>query len=1008
MTAGTISDNYAGEDGGGVEISMGHTGTTSTYAEKEITVNFSDCEIINNHANGNGGGFNMSENPGQAVYLTINTGTTITGNTAEGNGGGVYLEYGTFTLNGGTIGGSSETEANSATGNGGGVYVTVGTANIAGGTITGNTAASGGGVYVNSGAANISGGIVSSNTAGQDGGGVYVGGGDVTMSGGYVQNNTAAANGGGIAVVGTSTALQTVTATSESGGITVSGNASTAGNGGGIYVNYGKFTLQEATIINNTANDPDTLNSLEHGNGGGVYVKNGALKMTDGSVSGNSCSRFGGGLYVYENDGTMTSSATIGDESVSFVFDGGQIQNNSAGQCGGGVAEYRSSMTIRGDGVSISGNTAVNGGGVYARWNSSTADEILTLSDGSISGNTAVALSEESIGLYQTIWSKSGLDGNGTNQTSLTFQSTDNVSSYNPDRGGNGGGVFAQNAKVLVSGADIENNTAARNGGGVYALHNEETITTITVSYEWTTTSNSSEVSGLNEWRKPQSLQNYSGDDKTQYYVRNNSGYGPDSSTTYSYYKRVETQSTEQSTDVLTLELTDGNILNNTAGAHGGGVSMYAFDCSVTDHSHTLATISGTNIRISYNTALNGGAFYVAGGKLTVEGGIIMGNAAKLPDGVTAESLYADGVTTAFDTDSNQGVGGGLYVYRTGELVLDVEAVEGKNLGVFSNTADFAANDVYCGPLSTSKISLPAVDNMDLTLYGHKIGTAIAWYEDFPDGDTLYSLNNTTVTDTSETAVANYRNYNSTVKRYIEPTNGETVSTNKVFAVSDDSETVNGYMCLTLGYELTRVNLTVLKEMTEGYTSNQVFEFTATITGAPSSNDDETFLIFTPENSQTGDVTLTETELAALERYTVTNEGSDGEAATLTFQLKANESVVLYGIPIDATVTIQEVDTKESADAAAATDVTQRYEVSYTGRQVELEANANQCTVQLAKTNGFVTCTNVTKSYQLPKTGGSGTQRYVWCGLALMVLAAGGTLGGKRRKRRARKGADAQ
>jgi LPXTG-motif cell wall-anchored protein len=70
--------------------------------------------------------------------------------------------------------------------------------------------------------------------------------------------------------------------------------------------------------------------------------------------------------------------------------------------------------------------------------------------------------------------------------------------------------------------------------------------------------------------------------------------------------------------------------------------------------------------------------------------------------------------------------------------------------------------------------------------------------------------------------------------------------------------------------------------------------------------------------------------------------------------------------------------------------------------------NKNTITVTTIASNCDVFCTNATKSYALPKTGGSGTQRYTWCGLTLMALAAGGTAYGNRRRRRARKGASAR
>jgi TolB-like protein len=116
MTGGTISNNTASGNGGGVFV--------SDYR----TFNFSGGQITGNTAS-NGGGVHVdNRSPGGTLNMT---GGIISGNTAINHrGGGVHVEGGTFTMRGGTITGNSAKEY------GGGVYAG-GTFTKTGGIITG-------------------------------------------------------------------------------------------------------------------------------------------------------------------------------------------------------------------------------------------------------------------------------------------------------------------------------------------------------------------------------------------------------------------------------------------------------------------------------------------------------------------------------------------------------------------------------------------------------------------------------------------------------------------------------------------------------------------------------------------------------------------------------------------------------------------------------------------------------------------------------------------------------
>lgn len=130
--------------------------------------------------------------------------------------------------------------------------------------------------------------------------------------------------------------------------------------GGGVAVSTsGKFIMYGGEISHNTSN----------GDSGGVAVVGSSFQMYGGSIINNNATNSGGGVCLW-ND--------------SFTLSGGTISGNTA-KDGGGVyfsANSNNTLTIS-DTVKIEGNTAANGGGVYIN------SYNLTVTDGSISGNTA-------------------------------------------------------------------------------------------------------------------------------------------------------------------------------------------------------------------------------------------------------------------------------------------------------------------------------------------------------------------------------------------------------------------------------------------------------------------------------------------------------------------------------------------------------------------------------------------------------------------------------------------
>lgn len=151
-----------------------------------------------------------------------------------------------------------------------------------------------------------------------------------------------------------------------------------AGGGGGVYVSGGTFIMNDGIITGNSAK-PNHTSTDDIGCGGGVYGKDATITINVGTITGNKATN-GGGLY--------TSSGKL-------TIDGATINGNTATNAGGGlflglpnpIYDARGYRIVGWDttaikNATISNNTAVLGGGVYAYG-------AFRMSDTTITGNTA-------------------------------------------------------------------------------------------------------------------------------------------------------------------------------------------------------------------------------------------------------------------------------------------------------------------------------------------------------------------------------------------------------------------------------------------------------------------------------------------------------------------------------------------------------------------------------------------------------------------------------------------
>ncbi len=289
------------------------------------------------------------------------------------------------------------------------------------------------------------------------GGGIYfmsgLSGSRLTLNTCILESNKAnnlsgSANGGGVYFQGETLALNT----SRFEGNLAIANSNTAYGGGlrafGIGTNA-KISVDGCTFFRNGSISPLL------GGGGGLYVQDAFLELAANqgvttiheNYGNSSAAGHGGGIFLINGSGSMTSDVTIKNNSATtsdsmgtgggirmqgttptiytFTMYGGSIQNNFAGQ-------YQSSGNAYGGGIFASGIT----GSPYD----------LKLQDGTISGNYA-----------------SGFSAPGC-----------------------GGGVYAEMADISISGVMVQNNTASKSGlgqgGGIYFESSGLTMTYGTVS----------------------------------------------------------------------------------------------------------------------------------------------------------------------------------------------------------------------------------------------------------------------------------------------------------------------------------------------------------------------------------------------------------------------------------------------------------------------------------------------------------------------------------------------
>lgn len=835
-----VYNNTAVNDGGGVYFKADYDSANPTEANiykvdsytKTITLNTG--LVYGNTAGRNGGGVYMEANA--ASEEKANTSLTISGakvfkNTASSNGGGIYLD-GTFAkcyVTGGVVGGSEDLK-NTATNNGGGIAIYGGSyMEMTGGVISYNAADVGGGIAVREASTMKSlldpvtktGGVVSYNTATQSGGGILVadaskmnveegtvsynesqyGGGigllsgsEMTLDGGHVLNNEASGYGGGINLSGASkitinsgdvmynnkagyeAGTITYNTGHRGGGIAVCEGSSAYIYGGNIDGNYstkgGGIMIRGNSYVEMNAADDGTVGHIGSNmglhSGGGIYLSSAASTSVDnvivinGGIIENNAATFGGGARIESNN--------------SFTLNGGKINSNVGTSNGGGL--YGNGATITIDKGEVNENRSQYGAGLFT--------ELCTvnINGGTINENIGAALSGSGFVYTENLTKESQGAGLFLRSTTATLEDgctiQDNVNKSTDEKAWGGGFMIDGDSTVTINGGSIHSNEA-RNGAGlyikditIYASANGDSAPVVTM-YGGSITDNIATINGggfalVGSYADfPAKFDVYGGTISGNTAENGAGGY-------------VSAQNTAGSAFV---NLYGGTIEANDASKAGGGVCAIQ-QADVNIEVYTDPTTNKTSIPVvNKNEASLGGGIYVdSGADLVINGGYVTYN----------NAVDSCSLTTANKQSSSlAGTGGGIYVADgNSDTVPSTFKLEGEEMAIYGNLADFAADDVFANAVNT-KLVIPTVYNMSLGGYGYPVG---GWFADYPINDTEYAEGVNTDGTQNITNGSNVYRYKTSPSAYRYEVRTYTNSDGVVELVANKA---NEYVCMTLG-----------------------------------------------------------------------------------------------------------------------------------------------------------------------------------------------------------------
>lgn len=717
--AGSLRQAVADANAGEI-ITFGPLVLTAVELDSEITIN-KNLTITGGNGTINIVPTTISGDESTRIFMITNNAEVIVNNViftdgmAAQSGGAISAMSGTtLTLNNCTVR-DSEAMGNDAAQGGGGIY-TMGTLNLNGCLITNNeasgTSGSGGGVLIGTGGNMVAGTgndalstptMISDNTASRAGGGIEGNSGantTITLNGVQLVNNETGSNpgnGAGLHVTGAGN--------TEINNCTVTGNEA-ASEGGGLWNGTGTMTITDTTIEDNEAMGNDATNG-----GGGIYNLNNGTLIIRGCIINNNhatgTSGSGGGIFSDISSTLLVETSESQTQSV--------ISNNTANRAGGGV-EYNTAITEPGSiigsatfnnvnftgnsiltanpgnggayhitgpgttnfsGGTISGNMAVQGGGL---WNASGTMvlESITITDNEATGNAApgtTASGDGGGGIYNV---------NGSVAISDTSFITQNRAT---GTAGSGGGIFSGGGNITVNNSNIENNSANRAGGGI------EIITGTYILNNTMVTGN--DVNGTAGTPAP-------GNGGGVHITGPLTDTTPVPVTTFTINGgRIDSNiaareggglwNNSNATMIVDGVTMDGNTANGNSGDDGGGAIF-------NNNGTLMVTASTLSDNSAEGTSGRGGAIHINQGTATIMRSTISGNSANNFGGgiYNNGTLTVNAATIAFN-DSGES-GGGIYSNSNASMKNTIVAenqAETSGVNLFSSSETTISSEGY-------------------------------------------------------------------------------------------------------------------------------------------------------------------------------------------------------------------------------------------------------------------------------------------------------------------------
>ena len=362
--------------------------------------------------------------------------------------------------------------------------------------------------------------------------------------------------------------------------------------------------------------------------------ENSEFTMKSGKIINNYGGEHGGGIY--NNQGTVIiSKDTITSDDGLVTISDGTITGNTA-KYGGGI--YNQGTLTIGSGT-IKKNTAKYGGGIYNTKTLTISGGTITENIASINDNSDVAgggiYNQGTLTMSNGIIRKNTVSGPNTNYVYgggvyNTGALTISDGTITGNTATNGGGIFNDRYTVTINGGTITGNTAT-NGGGIY-----NSFGTITMSKETVTISNEATI--IKKGVITENTASYSGG---------------------GIYNQG------------TLTISGGTIKKNIADC-GGGISNDIGTVTMNEEPTTAndGTVTTSKVTIAGNTATVGGGIYNNQKTVTINGGIITENTATMHGGGifnnSRGNLTVNGGTIAENTAESDGGG----IHNQGSLTV--------------------------------------------------------------------------------------------------------------------------------------------------------------------------------------------------------------------------------------------------------------------------------------------------------------------------------------------------